>query len=304
MKRFAILLIIPVILTGILAGSTSAAISDYFVDTDWLGNNIQDINKDIIVVDVRVGAKYLLGHIDGAIHINKGQFLHLRGGVKSLVPTVTEFEALLDKYGIKRNTTVVVYAEHTNPYSSRLVWTLRYHGHENSYVLDGGYEKWKQEGRKASILPTLSRPTEGYKVTGSSDIRAEAGQILTRLSNPTTIVWDTRTEGEYLGSVIRADRGGHIPDAVHLNWVDLQKEVNGIRVLRSEEEIRTILSSKGITKGQSIIAHCQTGIRSSFATLVLLGLEYPEARNYDGSWIEWANNSELPIVSPVNLAKR
>jgi len=291
MKKLYIALLISLIVPAALADTATAAISDYFVDTSWLSTRVDEVT----VVDVRVGPKYLLGHIDGALHIGKKEFLSFRQGVKSLIPTVGEASSLFEKYGITPATTVVVYAEHTNPYSARFAWTLRYHGHEKVYVLDGGYEKWSREGLPTSILPARAKKGEGYRITSSRDIRAEADQVLTRLSNPSTVIWDTRRPAEYEGTEIRADRGGHIPGAVHLHWTDLLVEKYGVKVLKSQGDIEKLLASYGITRDKAVIAHCQTGIRSAYATLVLLALDYQDAKNYDGSWIEWANNQEFPI---------
>ena len=281
-----------------LPGISVAALSDYFVDTEWLAQNIDQVK----VVDVRVTPLYLLGHIDGAIHIDKKDFLFTRNEVKSLIPTVEEFESLMDRFGITPDTVVVAYAEDHNPYAARFVWMLRYHGHAQSYVLDGGYDKWGQEGRVSALLPTKVIATGGYRCRAGQDVRANSEDVLTRLTNPAVAIWDTRRPAEHDGSEVRADRGGHIPGAVHFNWSDLQKEINGVKVLKSEEEIRSLLESRGLTPDRQVIAHCQTGIRSSYATLVLLGLGYDGAKNYDGSWIEWANNPALPIGTGASEA--
>lgn len=286
---------------ALLALSTQpalAALGDVFVTSEWLAAKRQAVT----LVDVRIAPLYLVGHIDGALHIDKDEFLFTREGVKSLAPTVAEFEALMDRFGITPETTVVAYAEDNNPYAARLVWTLRYHGHEKSYVLDGGYQKWAKEGRATALLPTLAKATSGYKCQRSLNIRAEAKQVLGKIQSPGTVIWDTRKSSEYDGSEVRANRGGHIPGATHLDWTNLQKEVNGVKVLKSEEEIRSLLATSGLSAGKEIIAHCQTGIRSSFASLVLLGLGYPQVQNYDGSWIEWANDPSLPVELGAKIA--
>ena len=276
----------------------TAAIEEYFVQTDWLAAN----RSQVVVLDARQAPLYLLGHIDGAHSVPRSEFLDKRGGVKSLVPTTTDFEALMERFGITPNTTVIIYAEHDNPYAARLAWTLRYHGHENTLVLDGGYEKWSGEGHPTALLPTTAAVPSEYRVTSPGEARAEVDYVLTRLGNPGVLVWDTRTPEEYIGTKVRADRGGHIPGATHLNWTELQYEVNGVKVLRPEPEIRALLAAYGIDDRQEIIAHCQTGIRSSYATLVLQALGYEQVKNYDGSWIEWANNPDLPIVAGAEIS--
>ncbi len=273
-----------------------ADLGDYFVSTQWLG----DHRDKAVVVDVRKGPLYLLGHIDGAHHVKRDEFLETRNGVKSLVPGSAKTAALLGRLGVTPETPVVVYAEDNNPYAARLVWSLHYNGHKNAYVLDGGYDKWSVEGRATSLFPTAAPVAVDYRLNEQAeylDARADADYVYTRLENPGVVVWDTRRSAEYEGTEVRADRGGHIPGAVHLNWEDLQTEVNGVKVLKNRSEIIALLQSKGITSEKEIIAHCQTGIRSSYATLVLLGLGYQRASNYDGSWIEWANNTTLPIIN-------
>ncbi len=295
LKRFATSILVLLVLPTL----AFAAIEDYFVQTDWLAQN----RSSVVILDARQAPLYLLGHIEGAHSVPRSDFLDKRGGVKSLVPTTTAFEALMERFGITPDTTVVTYAEDDNPYAARLAWTLRYHGHEKVLVLDGGYEKWTAEERETSILPTAAATPSSYRVTSPGKARAEVDYVLTRLGNPGVTVWDTRTPEEYEGSRVRADRGGHIPGATHLNWTELQHEVNGVKVLRPLDEIRTLLAEYGITPEQEVIAHCQTGIRSSYATLVLQALGYNEVKNYDGSWIEWANNPDLPIVTGTETSQ-
>lgn len=279
-----------------LPGLGLAALGDYFVSTDWLAGH----RGEVVVIDVRKAPLYLLGHVDGALNLEKERFLQTRNQVKSLVPTEAVMRDLLSDLGVTPESTLVVYAEDNNPYAARLVWTLRYHGHQKSFVLDGGYEKWKAEARAVAFLSETTPQRSDYRFAFDAEYlqaRAEADYLYTRLENPKVEVWDTRSAGEYAGSDVRADRGGHIPGAEHLNWADLQTEVNGVKVLKSEAEILALLRQHGLTPDKEIIPHCQTGIRSSYATLVLLGLGYGKVRNYDGSWIEWANNPTLPIIN-------
>jgi len=285
---FALLIVFPV--------PSYAALDDYFVGTDWLAKN----QNKVVVVDVRQPPLYYLGHIDGAYSVPRSSFLETRNQTQSLVPSAGAFNRLLSSLGVTPDTTVIAYAEDDNPYAARFIWTLRYHGHQKSFVLDGGYEKWTAEARTTNYLPTDSPKPSNYHLRANGDYlqaRADADYIFTRLENPGVLVWDTRSGGEYKGTDVRADRGGHIPGAVHLNWTELQTEVNGVKVLKSREEIEALLAAYGLTADKEIVAHCQTGIRSSYATLVLLGLGYQRVKNYDGSWIEWANNPTLPIVN-------
>lgn len=276
-----------------LALPSLAALPSTFVDTAGLAA----IGDKAVVVDVRNAALYLVGHVKGALQISRDDFLETRRGVKGLIPTPAAWEELLSKNGISPSDTVVVYAESKDPYAARLVWSLRYYGHANAFVLDGGYEKWRSEGRPTELGLATARARTSYRIAGGAPIRAEADTVLTRLNSPTTLVWDSRSKGEYLGTDVRADRGGHVPGATHLEWTELQREVDGAKVLRSEEEIRSLLKANGIVEEKEVFPYCQTGIRSAYATLVLLGYGYKNARNYDGSWTEWGNDKALPLES-------
>lgn len=294
MKHLASVLLVSLWLA--LPGVGYAALEDYFVSTAWLA----DRQDQVVVVDVRKGPLYHLGHISGALHVERSEFLETRGGVKSLVPTSAGIVELLSRLGVTPETTVVAYAEDDNPYAARFVWTLRYHGHSKSYLLDGGYDKWQAEGRSTKLLGEEPPRKTRYALRRDAEYleaRADADYIYTRLDNPGMVIWDTRRAGEHQGSEVRAERGGHIPGAVHFDWTELQTEVNGVKVLKAADQIVKLLEAKGLTAEQEIVAHCQTGIRSSYATLVLLGLGYEKVKNYDGSWIEWANNPSLPIVN-------
>lgn len=293
-------IVIIALLLVALPSLSSAALEDYFVQTNWVAEN----RSQVVILDARQAPLFLLGHIEGAHHLPRSSFLDKRNGVKSLVPTTTAFEALMEKFGITPETTVITYAEDDNPYAARLAWTLRYYGHKQALVLDGGYEKWAKEDRPTTLLPTAAAIPSMYRVSTPGQARAEADYVLTQLGNPSVTIWDTRTPEEYEGTKVRADRGGHIPGATHLNWTELQHEVDGVKVLKSETEIRTLLAKHGITAGKEVIAHCQTGIRSSYATLVLQGLGYAHVKNYDGSWIEWANNPTLPIINGATTPQK
>jgi len=301
MRRILELLIAVIVIS--LPTVSLAALNDFFVNTDWLAQN----RERVVMVDVRKKPLYLLGHIEGALHAPRESFLETRHQVKSLVPSTTAMTATLDRLGITPDSIVVAYAEDDNPYAARFVWTLRYHGHKNSYVLDGGYDKWSAEGRVTSLFSTDDPQPSAYRMAEDaeySDSRAVADDVYTRLQNPAVVIWDTRRDTEFAGTEVRADRGGHIPGAVHLNWTELQSEIAGVKVLKSRDEIVALLHSRGITPDKEIIAHCQTGIRSSYATLVLLGLGYNTVKNYDGSWFEWANDPTLPIVTTDGQSER
>ena len=115
--------------------------------------------------------------------------------------------------------------------------------------------------------------------------------MLSAIEDPGTTIWDARSEEEHAGSKVFAARGGHIPGAINLDWLDTMDSANGLRI---KADIRDILKESGISMDQKIITHCQTHHRSGLTWLIgkSLGLDI---KAYDGSWSEWGNDPDVPI---------
>ncbi len=110
-----------------------------------------------------------------------------------------------------------------------------------------------------------------------------------------TLILDTRSRGDWLGTDRRAARGGAVPGAVHQDWA---AHLNADGAMRPAGELRALFQGIGATPEREIIAYCNTGYRSAHAYLALRLLGYPRVRNYLGSWQEWAERPELPVVVP------
>ena len=117
------------------------------------------------------------------------------------------------------------------------------------------------------------------------------------IDEPGQVILDTRSEKEWLGSDRRAARGGTIPSAVHLDW---ENHLTGDGRLKAAGELASMFEERGVTPDKDVLAFCNTGYRSAPAYLVLRMLGYPRVRNYVGSWQEWGNRDELPVVVPDN----
>ena len=106
---------------------------------------------------------------------------------------------------------------------------------------------------------------------------------------------DTRSQKEYTGEDLRAARGGHIPGAVNINWI-LNLKSDGSKTFALEEEMVELYDSQKILKDKTIVTLCQTGVRGTHTYFVLKLLGYSKVRVYDGSWAEWGNDWEAPII--------
>ena len=116
-----------------------------------------------------------------------------------------------------------------------------------------------------------------------------------RLGRADVAIVDTRSDAEYFGDAVRARRGGAIPGAVHLEW---KQNLTPDGRFKSGAELAQMYSAAGITPEAEVITYCQGGYRAAHAYLALRLIDYPNVRNYTGSWKEWGDREDVPIERP------
>jgi len=167
-------------------------------------------------------------------------------------------------------------------------------GHSRWSYLNGGILAWQQAGLPTTTVPAEATPSQ-YEVVIHRTPIAEVEDILPRLGQEDFTVWDARSREEHEGTVARSKRGGRIPGAVHLEWLDLMQHDNAKRLLEPDE-LRQRLAALGIDEKHEIVTHCQAHHRSALCYLAgrLLDLHI---RGYHGSWSEWGNRDDTPVES-------
>ena len=118
--------------------------------------------------------------------------------------------------------------------------------------------------------------------------------ILDHLSDDNVVILDTRNPAEYNGVKVFAQRGGHIPGAVNIEWTEAMDKQHDMR-LKPEAELRQMLEQHGITPDKTVVVHCQTHHRSAHTYMVLKSLGYENVKGYPGSWSDWGNEPNTPI---------
>jgi len=192
--------------------------------------------------------------------------------------------------------TIVVYDDLTGPRAARAFWFLDYFGHPSARVLDGGFAAWTRSGR-----PVASTAVSPQKAAWTAPA-THAGRLATwsdvrdRLGTSDCVMLDTRREVEYHGEQVRARRGGAIPGAVHVEWV---QNLDARGHIRPAAELRALYEPLGVTPDREVITYCQGGYRAAHTYLVLRLLGYPRVRNYLGSWKEWGDRADLPLERPA-----
>ncbi|HLH61254.1 MAG TPA: sulfurtransferase [Ktedonobacteraceae bacterium] len=281
-----------------MAENKGYAHPEALVDADWVEAHLHDPNVRLIEVDVDTAA-YDQGHIPGAVGFNWKK--ELQDQVVRAPLSKEHLEELLGRAGVSNDTTIVVYGDNNNWFAAWAFWILKYYGHNDVRLLDGGRVKWLADKREITTEVPSYPPTTYHASEPKTDIRALRDQVLAEIGKSNVALVDVRSPGEYSGELLApanlpqegAQRGGHIPGAANIPWGTAVREDG---TFKSAEELREIYGSKGVTPDKEVIAYCRIGERSShtwFALHYLLG--YPHVRNYDGSWTEWGSLIGVPI---------
>ena len=271
---------------------------DSLVSTEWVAEHGGDANVRLVEVDVDTSA-YEQGHVAGAVGWNWQS--QLQQPVQRDLATKEEIEQLLGSSGIGNDTTVILYGDNNNWFAAWAFWQLKYYGHADVRLMNGGRVKWEAEGRPMTTdVPSYAATT--YTASeGDQSIRAYRDQVLSLVNAGSISLVDVRSPAEFSGELLApanlpqegSQRGGHIPGASNIPWGQAVAEDGSFK---SAEDLRALYGGQGIDGSRETIAYCRIGERSShtwFVLTQLLGFE--NVRNYDGSWTEWGSIVGAPI---------
>ncbi len=251
------------------------------------------LQEDMLLVAVIQKAVFDVQHIPGSVLVEPSELV---SGVKPAVgkiPTTKRLDALFSRIGLTQDKHVIVYDDEGGGWAGRLIWTLDVIGHSRYTYIDGGLTAWRKMGFPlTSAVGTDSVPSN-YSANVLDDMLVSKDEVLARIADSNSIVWDARGVEEFSGTKVTALKNGHIPGARHLNWLDLQDAENDLR-LKPLPLIAQRLDELGISKDKKVITHCHTHHRSGLTYLVGKALGY-DIKAYDGSWSEWGNDPETPI---------
>jgi thiosulfate/3-mercaptopyruvate sulfurtransferase len=268
------------------------------VTTEWLAEHLNDDKVVAAEVDENP-ALYEEGHLPGAVKLHWRE--DLQDPIERDLVEKEQFERLLGGLGIGNDTTVVVYGDRNNWFAAYAYWYLKIYGHQDVRILDGGRQKWFDEGRETTTEAPSPAQAEYKAAERDESIRAYRDAVKEGIGDDGKALVDVRSPQEYSGELIAppgyeqegAQRGGHIPTAQSIPWA---QAVNDDGTFKSADELRMIYEGKGVTPGKAVTAYCRIGERSAHTWFVLRELlGYQNVKNYDGSWTEWGNLVDVPI---------
>src|SRR5918912_4581742 len=252
------------------------------VTTEWLAEHLYDE-----------------GHIPGAIKLHWRD--DLQDPVERDLVEKDAFERLMSERGISNDTTLVVYGDKNNWFAAYAYWYLKIYGHGDVRILDGGRQKWVDEGRELTTDVPQPQPGQYTAEERDESIRARRDAVHQQIGEATKALVDVRSPQEFSGELVSppgyeqegAQRAGYIPTAASIPWA---QEVRDDGTFKPADELRELYEGKGITPEKEVTAYCRIGERSAHTWFVLRELlGYETVKNYDGSWTEWGNLVDVPI---------
>jgi len=253
---------------------------------------IQAELESTTIIDIRKRAEYLSGHLPGAQQLWRDNLQSDEYPFGGMCVGKERLAFLLDSIGCTTGQKIVVYDAKGGCDAARLWWMLKYYGHHNVQLLDGGLQLWEQLGLQVDTGLTAIARNEGFKFIeqGDHSLIVSYEQVQEAVNDTNVIIVDTRTTEEYDGSALKdgAFYAGHIPGSINFDWGRCV-EMGSDWKLKSTDAIVSDMVAAGIDTSKRIITYCHTGVRSAHTTFVMRELlGFDDVSNYDGSWSEWS----------------
>ena len=252
-------------------------------------------HDQLLLIDLCSEELYPRHHLPGAIHVSPAELV---SGIKPAVgklPPLSRLNELFSRIGYTPEKHIVAYDDEGGGWAGRFIWTLDVIGHHQASMLNGGIIAWAAEQKPLTNEVPQVTPTQN-DLSINTEVIAEKDDILQSLDDASVQIWDARSPEEYFGQKVVAARGGHIPGAINLDWLELMDRNNQLRL---RADLAEYVASRGFDQSSEIITHCQTHHRSGLTYLAgkSLGLKM---RAYHGSWSEWGNDPDTPIETGTN----
>ncbi|NAZ09604.1 sulfurtransferase [Agaribacter marinus] len=274
----------------------------YVISIQRLKHRLNNSQDNTVIIDTRfdlmnsdAGRKaYLTDHIPEAVYMDLEKDLSgkkQKHGGNHPLPDVEMLSAKIGKIGIDHTTTVIIYDQKNDMFAARAWWLFHYLGHEKVYVLDGGYERWKEEGNETTdVIPQLTE--KQFIPNIRSDQTVDMETVKEKVMSKSAVLIDSRSKDRYLGdSEPLYARAGHIPGAENYFWKDV---LSADGKWKNKESLEKQFAN--IAKDEEVIVSCGSGVSACPNILALKSLGYKNVKLYPGSFSDWISYEKNEVA--------
>lgn len=250
-------------------------------------------DPDLVIIDTRAETPETV--IPGAVHFSAvTELTDPEHAIQGYLIGSDLFQQKMRGLGMENSSRVVIYDEGNNLASARLFYALDYYGFDDAALLNGGMQAWVAAGNELADRSD-QMPEGDFTADIREALMCDFDYVTQTSSSADVVIFDARSASEYTGEDVRAERGGHIPNAVNLEWNKVLSD-DGIPYFLPAEQISVLFQKFGITPDKEIIPHCQSNVRGSHAYFTLRLMGYDSVRPYEGSWLEYGNRQDAEII--------
>ncbi|WP_134678488.1 3-mercaptopyruvate sulfurtransferase [Paracoccus ravus] len=272
------------------------------VSTDWLAAHLHD--PDLRIIDATwflepgrdARAEYEAAHIPGARFFDLDAIVDKRSSLPHMAPLPEMFISRMRGMGIGDGHQVVIYDNSPVRSAARVWWTFRLMGKTDVAVLDGGFGKWRAEGRAVEDMLPILRDRH-MTVQRQAALVRDVTQVAAASKLASHEIIDARAEARFRGEAAEPRpglRSGHIPGSKNLPFGRL---FNGDGTMKSRDEIRAAFEAAGVDLTKPAITTCGSGVTAAVLFLALTRIGHADHSLYDGSWAEWGSFPDLKIAT-------
>ena len=277
------------------------------VSTDWLAAHLNA--PDVRIVDAtwympqlekNARAEYEICHIPGAVYFDIDDIADTDSDLPHMLPSSEKFSSRVRKLGLGDRNRIVVYST-AGGYSAaaRVWWMFRVFGHEDVSVLDGGLKKWLAEERPVEDIVPQMRDRHFSARTNHFLVR-NVDQLIRNVDTGKEQVIDARAADRFAGTGIEprpCRKKGHIPGSVNVPFHAFL-DTDNHHTFKPAEDIARIIDEAGVDTSRQLVTSCGSGVTAAVLSLGLYLLGHKDVAVYDGSWSEWGDHYDTPVVGP------
>jgi thiosulfate/3-mercaptopyruvate sulfurtransferase len=274
----------------------------WLVETDWLADHLDA--PDVVVLEATMhlpgtdrdaAAEFRESHIPGAMFFDIDEISDTASPLPHMLPPPVKFSSRVRKMGIGDGMRVVLYDRTNMSGAARAWWMFRVMGASDVAVLNGGFRKWQAEGRRVQSGEPRPRSERHFTARMNSGLVRDLDDMKGLVANGKMQILDARSPGRFAGKdpePRNVPRLGHMPGARNVPFNEL---LNADGTMRSADELRAILTAKGVDLGKPTVASCGSGVTACVIALAYATIGNPTVAVYDGSWTEWGSVEGAPV---------